>query len=366
MGVIVFLGDSITDASHCFLENPLGNGYVNMVAEKLNDSDGGRKKYDIMNRGHDGFTIHGVKRILEKECILKRPDVVSILIGCNDVGVMMNTGKSLEEQQFEACYEAIVKEILNRLRTPEVPEKSIGVVSFSQVQQNLIEDMLIEELNKYPELEEKAFQSNEPIFIKNLENVQGDERDIILFSIGYGPDRNGNVSMNFGPLNNQGGERRLNVAVSRARHEMIIFSTLRSEQIDLKRTKSKGVEGLKRFLEFAERGTSPVPAIQLQNLQQSNLITLIAQELTQRGYKVDTLVGRSNFKVDLAIVNPLQPDTYILGILCDGRNYYETKTTRDREIAQQNDLQMLHWNVMRVWSVDWFEHKENVVERSIK
>ena len=80
-------------------------------AEKLNDSDGGRKKYDIMNRGHDGFTIHGVKRILEKECILKRPDVVSILIGCNDVGVMMNTGKSLEEQQFEACYEAIVKEI---------------------------------------------------------------------------------------------------------------------------------------------------------------------------------------------------------------------------------------------------------------
>ena len=110
MKKIIFLGDSITDASHCFLENPLGNGYVNMVAEKLNDSDGGRKKYDIMNRGHDGFTIHGVKRILEKECILKRPDVVSILIGCNDVGVMMNTGKSLEEQQFEACYEAIFTE----------------------------------------------------------------------------------------------------------------------------------------------------------------------------------------------------------------------------------------------------------------
>lgn len=262
--------------------------------------------------------------------------------------------------------EAIVKEILHRLQTPELSERSIGVVSFSQVQQNLIEDMLIEELNKYPELEEKAFQSNEPIFIKNLENVQGDERDIILFSIGYGPDKNGNVSMNFGPLNNQGGERRLNVAVSRARYEMIIFSTLRSEQIDLKRTKSRGVEGLKKFLEFAERGTSPIPAVQLQNQKQSDLITLIAQELTQRGYKVDTLVGRSNFKVDLAIVNPEQPDTYILGILCDGKNYYETKTTRDREIVQPNVLQMLHWNVMRVWSVDWFEHKENVVERIIK
>lgn len=262
--------------------------------------------------------------------------------------------------------ETIVKEILYRLQTPEFSEKSIGVISFSQVQQNLIEDMLIEELNKYPELEEKAFQSSEPIFIKNLENVQGDERDVILFSIGYGPDKNGNVSMNFGPLNNQGGERRLNVAVSRARYEMIIFSTLRSEQIDLKRTKSKGVEGLKKFLEFAERGTSPIPAVQLQNQKQSNLITLIAQELTQRGYKVDTLVGRSNFKVDLAIVNPEQPDTYILGILCDGKNYYETKTTRDREIVQPNVLQMLQWNVMRVWSVDWFEHKKNVVERIIK
>ena len=125
--------------------------------------------------------------------------------------------------------EAIVNEILRRLRTPELSGKSIGVVSFSQVQQNLIEDMLLEELSKYPELEEKAYQCDEPIFIKNLENVQGDERDIILFSIGYGPDKNGNVSMNFGPLNNKGGERRLNVAVSRARYEMIIFSTLRSD-----------------------------------------------------------------------------------------------------------------------------------------
>ena len=261
--------------------------------------------------------------------------------------------------------EAIVKEIVYRLQIPELAEKSIGVVSFSQVQQNLIEDILIEELNKHPELEEKAYQRSEPIFVKNLENVQGDERDVILFSIGYGPDRNGNVSMNFGPLNNQGGERRLNVAVSRARYEMIIFSTLHSEQIDLKRTKSKGVEGLKRFLEFAERGTSPIPAVQLQNQKQSNLITLIAQELTQRGYKVDTLVGRSNFKVDLAIINPEEPDTYILGILCDGKNYYETKTTRDREIVQPNVLQTLHWNIMRVWSVDWFEHKENVIKRII-
>lgn len=261
--------------------------------------------------------------------------------------------------------EAIVKEILRRLRSPELSRKSIGVVSFSQVQQNLIEDMLIEELNKYPELEEKAFHSDEPVFIKNLENVQGDERDVILFSIGYGPDKDGKVSMNFGPLNNQGGERRLNVAVSRARYEMIIFSTLRSEQIDLKRTKAKGVEGLKKFLEFAEHGISPVSAAHIQHLQQSDLITLIAGELVNQGYKVDTLVGRSNFKVDLAIVNPSQPDKYILGILCDGKNYYETKTTRDREIVQPSVLRMLNWEIMRIWSIDWFENKDKVIERII-
>ena len=261
--------------------------------------------------------------------------------------------------------EAIVKEILHRLRTPELSDKSIGVVSFSQVQQNLIEDMLFEELNKYPELEKKATQCDEPIFIKNLENVQGDERDIILFSIGYGPDKSGNVSMNFGPLNNKGGERRLNVAVSRARYEMIIFSTLRSDQIDLKRTKAKGVEGLKKFLEFAERGASSVSTTQIQHHKQSDLIALIAKELTLRGYNVDTMVGRSNFKVDLAVLDPIQPNKYILGILCDGKNYYETKTTRDREIVQPNVLQMLDWKIMRVWSVDWFENKDMVVERII-
>ena len=262
--------------------------------------------------------------------------------------------------------EEIVKEIVRRLQDSELSERSIGVVSFSQVQQNLIEDLLVEELSKYPELEEKAFQSDEPVFIKNLENVQGDERDVILFSIGYGPDKNGNVSMNFGPLNNQGGERRLNVAVSRARYEMIIFSALRSEQIDLKRTKVKGVEGLKKFLEFGERGVSSVAVAQVKSHASSGLAALIAKELASLGYQVETSIGRSNFKVDLAVLNPKVPETYIMGILCDGTNYYETKTTRDREIVQPNVLRMLRWNVMRIWSVDWFENKERVIARIVQ
>lgn len=258
---------------------------------------------------------------------------------------------------------AIVKEIICRLKNPDTSNKSIGVVSFSKVQQNLIEDLLTEELGSYPELEEKAFQCDEPIFVKNLENVQGDERDVILFSIGYGPDKNGYVSMNFGPLNNKGGERRLNVAVSRARYEMIIFSTLRAEQIDLKRTKSKGVEGLKHFLEFAESGFVKVPSSTFSSKSQHSLVTLIAYEIEQMGYNVDTFVGHSNFRIDLAVRDPKGADLYILGILCDGESYYKTKTTRDREIVQPEVLSMLNWTIMRVWSVDWYENKQEVIKR---
>ncbi|MGL5273863.1 MAG: AAA domain-containing protein [Phocaeicola sp.] len=262
--------------------------------------------------------------------------------------------------------ECVVKEIIRRLSDAELSQRSIGVVSFSQAQQNLIEDLLVEELSKQPELEQLAYQGNEPIFIKNLENVQGDERDVILFSIGYGADKDGKVSMNFGPLNSKGGGRRLNVAVSRSRYEMVVFSSLRSEQIDLKRTKAIGVEGLKRFLEFAERGTLSIQATQQTHQSAVGMVELIAAEIRKSGYKVDTFVGRSNFKVDLAIVDPKEPETYLLGILCDGKSYFETKTTRDREVVQPSVLTMLKWNIMRVWSVDWYSNKERVLQRILK
>ena len=256
--------------------------------------------------------------------------------------------------------EAIVKETLRRL-----PEgASIGIVAFSKVQQDLIEDLLTDELARHPDLERLAYDAPEPVFVKNLENVQGDERDIILFSVGYGPDKNGKVSMNFGPLNNRGGERRLNVAVSRARQEMMVFATLKPEQIDLGRSSAKGVEGLKRFLEYAKSGRMAVAASQIGEEQQpDSIVSQLAQELRKRGYQVDTKVGRSRFKVDLAIVNPQNPDTYLLGILCDGPSYYETKTERDREVVQPSVLRGLKWNLMRVWTIDWFQNQQAVMEQ---
>ena len=261
--------------------------------------------------------------------------------------------------------EAIVQEVIRRLRDSKLSKNSIGIVSFSKVQQDLIEDILVDELSKDPALERLAYDCEEPIFVKNLENVQGDERDVILFSVGYGPDKSGHVSMNFGPLNNAGGERRLNVAVSRARTEMMVFSTLQPEQIDLNRSRARGVEGLKRFLEFARSGRMPVISSQLEEKADTSIIDAIAAEIRLNGYEVDTLVGRSRFKIDLAVIDPANPDNYLMGIICDGANYNRTNTQRDREICQPGVLQGLGWNLMRVWAVDWFLNPEKVIDRIV-
>ena len=260
--------------------------------------------------------------------------------------------------------DAVVAEILRRLSDKELSKYSIGVVAFSMAQQNLIEDVLMDALNNKPELEARALQSEEPIFIKNLENVQGDERDVILFSVGYGPDKDGNVSMNFGPLNNRGGERRLNVAVSRARYEMIVYSTLRAEQIDLRRSKALGVEGLQKFLKYAETGQLIKSATQAINSEVSSdaLAEDIADALTALGYETTTSVGRSLFKVDVAVVDPSDHERYFLGILIDNHARNATKIARDRELTQPSVLQGLGWKVVRVWSIDWMQNRQRVLD----
>lgn len=240
----------------------------------------------------------------------------------------------------------------------------MGVVTFNVVQQALIEDLLSDLFAFHPELETFALECEEPLFIKNLENVQGDERDVILFSVGYGPDAEGRVSMNFGPLNRAGGERRLNVAVSRARYEMIIFSTLRSDMIDLNRTSSIGVAGLKRFLEYAEKGMKH-PLNTSSNIylpdEETSIEKIIADKLRSLGYTVHTDIGCSGYKIDIGIVDPQNPSSYRLGIICDGKNYKRTKTARDREIVQNNVLKALGWDICRIWTMDWWEKPDEVI-----
>lgn len=173
--------------------------------------------------------------------------------------------------------------------------------------------------------------------------------------------------MNFGPLNKVGGERRLNVAVSRARYEMKVFSTLLPEQIDERRTQAQGVIDLKHFLKFAAQGTLlPSGEDVKQELQPSPLAQHIAQTLREHGYEVKTNIGSSAFRIDVGVVNPKNPGTYKLGIICDGEGYRRLKTARDREVVQPSVLKMLGWKVVRIWSVEWFLHPEVVTQNILK
>ena len=289
------------------------------------------------------------------------PDNIESKVRMVAVDGYYDKGKS---RQNQAEAQAVVDEIARRLRSEELRKKSVGVVTFSVVQQALIEDLLSDLFIFHPELETFALECEEPLFIKNLENVQGDERDVILFSVGYGPDAEGRVSMNFGPLNRAGGERRLNVAVSRARYEMIIFSTLRSDMIDLNRTSSIGVAGLKRFLEYAEKGTNRIQIISFTihpPEEETSIEKIIADKLRSLGYTVHTDIGCSGYKIDIGIVDTQNPSNYQLGIICDGKNYRRTKTVRDREIVQNNVLKALGWNICRIWTMDWWEKPDEVI-----
>ncbi len=260
--------------------------------------------------------------------------------------------------------EAVVAEIIRRYRDPKLQKQSLGVVTFNISQQELIEDLLGDACDADEALEAWAYGAEEPIFIKNLENVQGDERDVILFSIGYGPDEKGRVYMNFGPLNRDGGWRRLNVAVSRARCEMKVFSTLRPEQIDLNRTQAEGVAALRAFLEYAQGRTAAVEeAAAPETNERCGVAEAICAALAEKGFAADLNVGRSAYRIDVGVIDPDAPERYLLGVMLDGVAYASARTTRDREIAQQQVLEGLGWNILRIWCMDWWDDRGKELQR---
>ena len=261
---------------------------------------------------------------------------------------------------------AIVEEIKRRYKDELLRDESVGVVTFNVNQQTLIEDMLQEEFQKDPEFDKWASGSEEALFVKNLENVQGDERDIILFSITYGPDETGKLSHNFGPLNKEGGWKRLNVAASRARMEMMVFSIMTSDMIDLRRTKAKGVESLKKFLEFAEKGELHLSYAETHTGKYQGILDRICVELDNAGYEYKKAVGHSKFKVDIAVVDPYNKDEFILGIMLDGESYSQSANTKDREVSQQAVLSGLGWKLHRMWTMDWWDNKQKEINNLMK
>ncbi len=240
------------------------------------------------------------------------------------------------------------------------PNRSLGVVAFSVAQQDLIDKLLAKRRQSTPE-KEFFFKNdgNEPFFIKNLETVQGDERDTIIFSIAYGIDAQGRLLHNFGPLNRVGGERRLNVAVTRAKYNVQLVSSMHYTDIDLKRTSAEGAKLLREYLDYAENGDIALErAVSVRPFEQfdSDFELEVCDFLRSNGFSVDTQVGCSGFRIDLGLKLPDSSD-YVLAIECDGATYHSSKNARDRDRLRQEILERMGWKFYRIWSTDWFRNK---------
>lgn len=240
------------------------------------------------------------------------------------------------------------------------PNRSLGVVAFSVAQQDLIDKLLSKRRQNTPE-KEFFFKNdgNEPFFIKNLETVQGDERDTIIFSIAYGIDAQGRLLHNFGPLNRIGGERRLNVAVTRAKCNVQLVSSMHYTDIDLKRTSAEGARLLREYLDFAENGNIALErTVSVNTFEQfdSDFELEVCDFLRSNGFSVDTQVGCSGFRIDLGLKLPNSSD-YVLAIECDGATYHSSKNARDRDRLRQEILERMGWKFYRIWSTDWFRNR---------
>jgi len=258
--------------------------------------------------------------------------------------------------------EAIVSEAVSRMKRnlllAEDQRLTFGVITFNSQQQSLIQDFFDQARRDNPELEWFfADERIEPTAVKNLENVQGDERDVMLFSITFGRDISGkSIPLTFGALNRDGGERRLNVAVTRARQELIVFSSFKADELNAERSKARGVNDLKAFLEYAERGPDAIAARIEGSVGgfDSPFEEAVAEKLEGKGWQIVPQVGVSGFRVDLGVRHPDKPGAYLAGVECDGATYHRSAVARDRDKTRQMVLENLGWNILRVWSPDWW------------
>ncbi len=284
-------------------------------------------------------------------------------------GIYARGAGRTNQDEAKAIVTMIDRRLSDWLKFPEQERPTIGVITFNSQQQALILDLLDDLQRSRSDLEWFfAKDREEPVIVKNLENIQGDERDVILFSITFGPNVAGKLSMAFGALNQEGGEKRLNVAVTRARRELHVFSSITHDMIDLSRTGATGVRHLKTFLNYAERGSSALPAKETGSFgaAEKPFEEAVAEAIRAKGWEVRTQIGVSGFRIDLAVVNPDRPESYLAGIECDGATYHSSATARDRDKVRQAVLEGLGWNILRIWSVDWFRDPKAATNRLCK
>lgn len=275
---------------------------------------------------------------------------------------IFDRGKSYRNAiEAQTVAEQVIRHAENR------PGKSLGIGAFSVAQRDSIIDELEGLRRQRPDLEEFFHRhEHEPFFVKNLENLQGDERDVIYISLGYGKDKDGFFGMNFGPLNRDGGERRLNVLISRAKERCEVFASVHADEIDLNRSRTKGVAALKTFLHFAETGILGTADPQSDRGMDSPFEESVKRAIEREGYEVHPQIGTAGFFIDLAVIDPQQPSRYILGIECDGATYHSARSARERDRQREAVLRNHGWKIHRIWSTDWFVQPQAQLERVLQ
>lgn len=271
-----------------------------------------------------------------------------------------------QEESSSMEVEEVVRQVILHAETR--PDESLGVITMGIRHANRIQATLDRALQKRPDLADFfSLEREERFFIKNLETVQGDERDAIILSIGYGKTPSGDLPHRFGPLTQDVGYRRLNVAITRARRRMCVISSFSHDEVDLSRSSSRGVQLLKAYLAYAASGGTRFPKIERAGGSESlnPFEADVRDALEARGIKIRPQFGASRYRIDLVAMHPEKPGRPVLAIECDGASYHSSPTARDRDRLRQAQLERLGWRFHRIWSLDWFYNREQEIERAI-
>ncbi|KAA0232042.1 MAG: hypothetical protein EDM74_13910 [Armatimonadetes bacterium] len=287
------------------------------------------------------------------------PDCVSLELIPFAPGHPGSEGSSPAE--VERVVELIIKHASQR------PEQSLGVIAMGINHANRIEVRLREVLGEQDDgdLDEFFKESRaEAFFVKNLERVQGDERDAIILSVGYGKGSDGRLLYRFGPLNQVGGERRLNVAVTRAKERMTLVSSFSHHDMDPERSSARGVQLLRAYLEYCASHGAEL-GLAAREIPELNAFEVdIRDNLERAGVPVIAQFGSSGYRIDFAAKHPTKPGRMVLAIECDGASYHSSESARDRDRLRQEHLERLGWTFHRIWSQDWFSDKAGEIVRA--
>jgi very-short-patch-repair endonuclease len=264
--------------------------------------------------------------------------------------------------------EAVVDLVLEHAR--ERPDESLGVITMGIRHRDRIEERLRDRLRQDPDLEAELSgffdeSRDERFFVKNLERVQGDERDAIILSIGYGKNDRGGLVYRFGPLLSEGGERRLNVAVTRAKNRITLVSSFSAHDMDPGRSAAEGVKLLRQYLQYIETGGTNLGDQVIDKPALNPFEVDVRDTLARHGLKLTPQYGTSGYWIDFAVQHPAQPGRHVLAIECDGATYHSSQSARDRDRLRQEQLERQGWRFHRIWSTAWFHDKNACTEQAL-